>query len=121
MLRLSILTVVAVVTLVSCASTPAQVGPVDPRGTWSYTLTDSHQNTWDSGTLTLKGQETSGSFDQVDYYQTADSGTWTWDEAVLTLKGPQNWTSLSVTRQRITGSWVAPNGDQGTFVLTKKP
>ena len=49
-------------------------------------------NTWDEGTITFSGSDTSGSYTKVNFYHYTYSGSYTVDGSSVTITSPlQTW------------------------------
>lgn len=101
-------------------STPADAG-FDPRGEWTYTLTSSNGNTYDTGMLRLSGSASRGTYVQLNFYEIEYEGEYTYQAGVFQLTGSQIWTGGFVDADTLSGTFNSPANDvQGTFRANRR-
>lgn len=99
--------------------------PVTPAtysilGTWAYTMIMGG-NTWDSGTITFTGTDTSGTFTQINFYSATYTGTYTVNGTDVTISGPERWTGTFSDAANMSGTWNSTtSSDAGTWTAIKQ-
>ncbi|MEE4195582.1 MAG: hypothetical protein V2J07_10335 [Anaerolineae bacterium] len=94
----------------------------DIRGTWTYEMTDSNQNTYDAGAITFEGTPAKGTFRQVNIYDIEYEGTYRVKGTELILEGDEYWKATFLSADRFTGDWDhGEEGMRGTVEAVRVP
>ncbi len=89
-------------------------------GTWAYTMIMG-TDTWDAGTITFTGTDTSGTYTKMNIYNIEYQGTYTVDGSTVTItETDQTWTGTLSDEENISGTWTHVNSDAGTWTATKQ-
>ena len=102
--------------------------PVTPAiysilGTWAYAMImGNNTTTWDNGTITFTGTDTSGTYTKTDFYGTTSTGNYTVNGVNVTItEENQNWTGTFSDAANMSGTWNSTTGlDSGTWTATKQ-
>jgi hypothetical protein len=77
---------------------------------------------WDSGTITFTGSDTSGTYTKIDFYGTTSTGNYTVNGVNVTItEENQNWTGTFSDAANMSGTWNLTTGsDSGTWTAVKQ-
>lgn len=92
---------------------------IDIRGEWSYTMTATDGNTYDSGTITFGGEPTQGTYRQVNIYEVEYEGDFTVNGSDLVLTGDETWEGTIVDANNLSGTWSHADGVSGIFTAVR--
>lgn len=102
-----------------CSACASKGPEFDIRGEWTYTMTATDGNTYDTGIITFSGESTQGTYRQVNIYQVEYAGDFSVNGTEFVLTGDETWEGTIVDANNLSGSWSHPDGASGTFTASR--
>ena len=88
-------------------------------GPWGYVLI-SQGNTWDQGTITFSGSDTSGTYAKTNFYGITYNGSYSVNGTSVTISEEgATWTGTFASATMMNGTWTAGD-DSGTWTAAKQ-
>lgn len=93
-------------------------------GAWTYTMmaeSEGDPYEYDSGTITFAGNQNSGTYTQLNFYDIEYTGDYTVSGDQVTITGAQTWTGTFTDATHLSGTWeAADHSAEGTWTATKQ-
>ena len=100
-------------------TSPTATVPHSILGTWTYRLIMGG-NTWDNGSITFSGSDTSGTYRKTNFYNVVYTGNYSVNGVTISItETNQEWRGSFSNANSMGGSWTA-GSDQGSWTATRQ-